>query len=175
MSRLIARMAQGAFLFIIVLFAATIIAANTSITQKAIQTEVIIEAPSSKVWQVLTDFDAYPEWNPFIRQINGTAIPGEQLTARMNFGGRTMTFSPTILVVQPEKELRWIGRIFIPGIFDGEHRFIIEPLGENQVRVTQGEVFNGLIVPFSGALLKDTESGFKAMNQALKERAEKMT
>lgn len=90
----------------------------------------------------------------------------------MHTGSRTMTLHPTVLVVQPEKELRWLGSLIISGIFDGEHSFIIEPLGENRVRLVQSETFNGLLIPFSGSLLDETESSFRAMNQALKKRAE---
>lgn len=35
-----------------------------------IVTEKLIEAPINKVWEKLTDFDAYAHWNPFI--INAT-------------------------------------------------------------------------------------------------------
>lgn len=107
-----------------------------------------------------------------MREMTGVFTPGEQLTIQVHLGDRVMTIRPTILVIQPEKELRWIGRLLIPGIFDGEHSFVIEPAGENRVRLIQQETFNGLLVPFSGFLLDDTEQSFNAMNLALKERVE---
>jgi uncharacterized membrane protein len=33
--------------------------------------QIHMKAPAQRVWQVLTDFAAYPEWNPFIRRVNG--------------------------------------------------------------------------------------------------------
>ena len=33
----------------------------------AIEAEVLIHASPEATWAVLTDFDSYPEWNPFIR------------------------------------------------------------------------------------------------------------
>ena len=135
---------------------------------------MIINTSAAKVWQELTDFGAYPQWNPFIREVSGVAGQGKRLTVQMRAGDRIMTFRPTILAIQPERELRWLGHLLIPGIFDGEHSFVIEPLGEDRVRLIQKEIFNGLLVPFSSSLLDDTERSFNMMNLALNERIEQV-
>lgn len=149
-----------------------LIASSTSITRRALQTEVIIYSSAARVWKELTDFRAYPQWNPFIREVTGVVGQGERLKVQMHAGDRTMTFRPVILAIKPERELRWLGHLLIPGIFDGEHSFVIEPLGEGRVRLVQSETFNGLLVQFSGPLLDDTERSFNLMNLALKERVE---
>ena len=59
-----------------------------------------------------------------------------------------MGFQPTVVVFNPNMELRWIGHLLMPGIFDGEHRFAIEPIGAERVRFVQEERFTGLLVPF---------------------------
>ena len=38
---------------------------------KEIKTEIIIDSKPEKVWEVLTDFENYPTWNPFIQNISG--------------------------------------------------------------------------------------------------------
>lgn len=172
MSKLVARKTLWVLILLAVLYIGTLVAANTSVTQRTIQTEVVINASAFKVWRVLMDFEAYPKWNPFIRQVTGAALPGQQLMIELNLVGHTITFRPTILTVKPERELRWIGRLFIPGVFDGEHSFIIEPQGESRVRFVQSETFRRVLVPFTGVILSDTDQGFGEMNQALKERAE---
>ena len=174
MSGLIVLMVLLLFLIIAILGAAALVAANTSITQRTLQAEIVINASATDVWKVLIDFDAYPQWNPFIRQVTGKAEPGEKLTIQMHLGNRTMTIRPTVLFVQPQRELRWLGHLFIPGVFDGEHSFVIEPLGESKVRFIQSEEFNGLIIPFSKSLLNETEQNFNEMNRALKERVEQI-
>jgi hypothetical protein len=79
-----------------------------------------------------------------------------------------------VLKAEPNRELRWLGRLLVPGLFDGEHIFIIELLGAERVRFIQREIFTGMLVPFlTGALDRDTRHGFEEMNQALKDRAEK--
>ena len=141
---------------------------------KQLHAQVDIHASRERVWEVLTDFDAYPEWNPFITQAHGTARAGEQLTNRMQpVGGRAVTLKPTVLQATPGQELRWLGRVLGPGIFDAEHAFTIEQLDDGQVRLVQHEQFRGLLVPFMGRSLdRHTLPAFEQMNQALKCRAE---
>lgn len=87
-------------------------------------------------------------------------------------GGRGMTFKPVVLKADPNRELRWLGRLYLPWIFDGEHSLAIEPAGEGTVKFVQSEKFTGLLIPFAGQLLVDTKRGFEEMNRALKQRAE---
>ena len=82
-------------------------------------------------------------------------------------------FKPTVLSVRPKRELRWLGHLLVPGIFDGEHYFLLEPIGENRTRRTQGEKFFGLLVDLLGSTLAAAVTGFKAMNTALKQQAER--
>jgi hypothetical protein len=82
---------------------------------KELRTEIEVEARPERVWEILTDFPAYPEWNPFIRSIEGKASPGSKLEVRIGPpGGRGMTCKPTVLEATPKQELRWLGRVFAP-------------------------------------------------------------
>ena len=84
-----------------------------------------------------------------------------------------MTFKATVIRAAPGRELRWLGRLFLPGIFDGEHSFEMSALGEGRTRFVQREQFSGLLVPFLwNGLAANTRRGCEAMNTALKERAE---
>ena len=141
---------------------------------KELRTEIEIDAPAERVWHLLTDFASYPSWNPFIRSIGGRPIPGERLEVHLEPpGGRGMTFKPEVLEAEPERALRWLGRLLVPGLFDGEHSFTIRPLAEDRVRFVQREEFKGLLVPlFARSLDANTRRGFEQMNVALKERAE---
>ena len=138
-----------------------------------IETNIAINAPAARVWALLTDFSAMPAWNPFIRSISGELAQGARLSVHIAPPGQSgMRFRPTVLALRPERELRWLGRLFISGLFDGEHYFLLDPLGDAQTRLTQGEKFSGFLVGFAGSALSATEAGFKAMNTALKQRAE---
>ena len=120
------------------------------------------------------DHQAYPDWNPFVRKISGPTEVGNNLEVTIQSKGNDpMDFTPLVLVNEHAKEFRWVGKLGITGIFDGEHYFIFEQIGLNQTKFIHGENFTGLL---SGLLLKmileDTEGGFNSMNKALKSRAE---
>jgi hypothetical protein len=144
---------------------------------KVLRTEIEIDAPAEMVWRVLTDFAAYPEWNPFVRRAEGEVKVGARLRISIAPpGGRAMSFRPTVLVADPDRELRWLGRLGVPGLFDGEHSFVIEPVGEGRVRFIQQERFGGLLVPLLSEKLDGaTRRGFEEMNRALKLRCEAAT
>jgi hypothetical protein len=141
---------------------------------KEIYTEVEINACAERVWRVLTEFAAYPEWNPFIRSVSGEVRIGNRLEVIIQpSGGKGMSFRPTVLVAEPNRELRWLGHLWLPGLFDGEHSFSIQPLDEGRVRFAQRERFGGLLVPFLSKMLdRDIRRGFEEMNRALKRLAE---
>ena len=139
-----------------------------------LRTEIEIQATAERVWELLTDVAGFPWWNPFIRWVTGDLRVGGRLEVMLQPSGtRGMIFRPTILAIEPGRELRWLGHLIVPGLFDGEHRFTIEPLGADRVRFTQSERFTGLLVPvLSRGLDTDTRRGFEEMNRALKDLAE---
>jgi hypothetical protein len=139
-----------------------------------IVTGIGIDAAPSRVWNVLTDFAGFPDWNPFVRYVEGVPRVGEKLRVTvLPPGGRQMTFTPTIITLDTTRELRWLGRVGFRGIFDGEHYFRIEPHGVNGSRFVHGERFSGVLAPFLRKTLEaGTRAGFESMNLALKRRVE---
>jgi hypothetical protein len=142
---------------------------------REITTSIDIAAPASAVWAILTDFHGYSDWNPFVRLIKGDLQEGAKLEVLLDTPNRNpMKFAPTLVKLTPERELRWLGKLWgLPGLFTGEHRFEIEPSGETAVRFVQAERFTGILVPFVWSrLADDTRAGFVTMNEALKRLAE---
>ncbi|MHB1281104.1 MAG: SRPBCC family protein [Acidithiobacillus sp.] len=139
-----------------------------------IVTEIDIAASPERVWSILMDFSAYPQWNPFIRSLSGVAKPGEKLRVTIQpEERRAMTFRPRVLTAIAQQELRWLGRLGFPRLFDGEHYFQLAALSNGDTRFTQGEQFSGILVGvFISSVEAATKAGFHAMNQALKNRAE---
>ena len=83
-----------------------------------------------------------------------------------------MVFHPTVLTVQPNRELRWKGYVWTPGVFDGDHRFILESDGES-THVIQTETFSGILAGrLMRGIIDETVEAMREMNYALKTRVE---
>jgi len=144
---------------------------------KELVSSIDINASAQQVWEILVDFAAYASWNPFIVDAEGDAEVGSALLLRMQpSDGAAVTLRPTVVEVVDGRRLRWLGRWGMRGLFDAEHLFIVEPRGASGTRLVQQEHFSGLLVPlFRRSLDRGTLPAFKAMNEALKQRAEKAT
>lgn len=139
-----------------------------------LRTEIEIAAPIERVWSLLSDFAAYPSWNPFVISIEGALALGSGLVVKMRPpGGSAMTFKPTVTKLDAGSGFAWRGSLPIPGLFGGEHRFELSAVAPGKVRLVHAEQFSGVLVPLlKGSLNGATRKGFEAMNQALKARAE---
>lgn len=140
-----------------------------------LHTEILIDAPPATIWAILADLTTYPDWNPFITSAVGALAVGERLAIRLAPpGGRPVTFKPTVTEIDAGRSLEWLGRLGLPGLFDGRHRFELRP-DSGGTRLIQTERFAGLFVPLARKSLDTrTRAGFEAMNTALKARAEAM-
>lgn len=143
---------------------------------KSIETQITIEAGPDQVWAVLMDFESYPHWNPFLISVKGSPVVGKQLDNEIKTSEKkVMRFQPEVLVVEEQREFRWKGKMFVKGLFDGEHYFRLKQNRDGSTALLHGENFTGIL---TGLIMKmigeDTVKGFEAMNQALKVRVESM-
>lgn len=140
---------------------------------RTVRTEIGIDRSAAAVWAILVDIDRWPEWNPFARASGRLAV-GEKLHVEIRPPGkRPMSFRPTVVRLDPGRELRWLGHLVLPGLFDGEHGFRVEPEADGRCRVAHFETFGGLLAgPILWLAEEATRQGFEAMNLALKARAE---
>ena len=141
---------------------------------KTVSTEIKIRAKPEKVWDVLTKFSDYEEWNPVMTRIIGEAGLGKKIEVHIRtIKGKNRTYHPTITRFDINKELRWQGRSFLPGIFKGERIFEIKEISSEEISLIHLEVFRGIGVKLLGNRLdEDLQQSFEAMNIALKARAE---
>jgi hypothetical protein len=139
-----------------------------------IRTEIIINAPKKKIWDILTDFSSYGDWNPFLIKVIGNVEPGSNIffVAKMNF-----MFVPVLASItdcQMGSRFSWGGPGFEWGkqLFGAEHFFILEEITPDKCRFQNNEKMVGFIADTIWPLMEQSESAYIAMNEALKSRAE---
>jgi hypothetical protein len=138
---------------------------------QTVQTEILLPASPDRVWAVLADFPAYPQWNPFVRQIDGKAEAGASLCIRLAPKlGWTVRFCASIVAWQPGKAFAWAGGPAC--LLHGRHFFELQASEDGQsTRLVHGEIFSGLFArPLIWMLGKDPAYGYRAMNDALRLR-----
>lgn len=136
---------------------------------REVREAIDVPAPPAVVWAVLTDTDAYPEWNTLL-SIRGELAVGETVAVRLSTPGLpTVPFEPEITAVDPDRALRWRSRLF--GV-TAEHAFLLEPLADGGTRFVQTEQFSG---PMAGPVVRRLERrirrGFQQMNVGLRRQA----
>ncbi|MCX5973404.1 MAG: SRPBCC domain-containing protein [Coprothermobacterota bacterium] len=142
---------------------------------KEIRSDIEIRASVETVWQILTDFTKYPEWNPLIPRAIGTAEVGARVELTIPSGSKEKVLRCTVIKVEPNRELCWQYHILLPGLFRAKHSFTLEPMGIDRVRFVNREVFGGLYLPFQAKELDtQTRRVFQEMDKALKVRAEQL-
>lgn len=141
---------------------------------KEIKTEIEIYSSPIKAWKILTDFNSFHRWNPIITQIAGEARLGEKLVISvMTSQGTVRKYTPTITMMTENRELRWKGKSFIPGLLGGERIFRLNRISETHTLLLHSEIFTGLgSYVAGGGLFKDVEKSLQQMNNAFKIRVE---
>ncbi len=136
-----------------------------------IHTTATIDAPPETVWDVLTDLDSYSDWNPFIVVAAGTPALGARLDLTLrDVKGRENRFRPRVTTFDETHEFAWLGRLGVPGLFDGEHRFALRP-DAGRTLLEHTEIMRGALVPvLRERLARDVAPAFEAMNVALAAR-----
>jgi uncharacterized membrane protein len=129
--------------------------------------EIIIHAPVEKVWQIQSDIEAWPEWQPDITsiQLNGNLKAGS--TFRWKAQG--LMIQSRFHTVEPYRRMGWTGTA--PGM-GAIHNWTFEPRDETTLAVTE-ESLSGwltrLMKLFNPHFL---EKSLEATLQRLKTKAE---
>lgn len=138
---------------------------------KEYHTEIVIHRPPEEVWDKLTDFDAYPGWNPLVGSLEGDFRTGGEIEMYIKPLGKT--FKAKLRRVERPEEMTWIGVQGAEWILAGEHYYRLERLGDGSTRLLHGEYFRGLLSLFLGkATLRQMEETFEEHNRLLKDQVE---
>jgi hypothetical protein len=137
---------------------------------KVLESQSEIGAPIDVVWQHLTDFASYAEWNPYILSAEGELK--QDSLVRFKVAGIPMMLSAPIVSLVENKELIWEARLPFPGV---KPRYIrrLEEIDANRTRFINREEFTGWAVPLMSPILNlMSKPLFPKTCAALKQRAE---
>ncbi|MEM9374596.1 MAG: SRPBCC domain-containing protein [Pseudomonadota bacterium] len=143
-------------------------AASACTTTKSIDTAIEIDAQPCAVYDVLADFDRYPDWNPYHVRVEGTLEVGAPLEVRVSRPDGKVVDVPhvRVLEVEPCRTLVWGGGV--PGVFRGEHRFDLALGPDDITELSHTERFSGLFIGFADLPVDVLTQGYDDMNTALK-------
>lgn len=135
-----------------------------------------INAPAELVWKVLTDFSAYPDWNPFSVKAHSTLVLGEPVNLYIARGRseKLMRQSFVLEILEPPRKIAWrLPKMGHKLLFNAYREQTINPSSETSCTYSTSDTFAGLI---AGKIYKAqgqwVEKNFNKMAQALKLRCE---
>lgn len=138
--------------------------------KKSVHHEIKINASPEKVWMVLTNMDAYNEWNPVMKLLEGEVKEKAKVTYQFTQDSDNISQIPsTVKKVIPNELLNQGGGM--PVILTFNHKYILEPLGD-KTKLTIHEDYKGIGVNFWNP--KPVEEAYGRLNEALKKRVESL-
>jgi len=138
---------------------------------KEYHTKIIINSPITKVWQQLTNFQNYKNWNPLVKNITGSIQEGGQIIT--DIVPLNKAYPAKLLSFKPNQEMVWKGKQIAEFIMAGEHYYRLKSIDENTTELQHGEYFTGLASWFIPTSLSDKmKNTFIAHNEALKKLIE---
>lgn len=124
---------------------------------------------SKKVWEVLTDFNKYNEWNTVLSMANNDQIEiGKEFNVTIyNKKGKDSKFKATALAKEVNKSFSAQQKILGKWFFTATHHFIIEET-DSKVRFVQKWELVGIISKLFKKQIFKQLAEFKRMNDELK-------
>jgi uncharacterized protein YndB with AHSA1/START domain len=135
---------------------------------------VEIAAPAALVWQVITDLDRYPEWNPFVVACRSDLAVGSPIEMRVcGLAPWAVTQREEILAHEPGRRLCYGLRGAFLGGISSTRCHLVSARGPDAARYGSSFALRGALEPIVRGLLGGRLAhGFQAMTTALARRAE---
>jgi hypothetical protein len=141
---------------------------------RTIYTDIIIDAPPAKVWEVLTDFDSYSNWAAFFKGMKGEIKDKGNVIAYIEMKPEKDKVNEVehIIFYEEGKMFGWSDKVTL-GIRDN-HKFIVEPATEGKTRFIQSDEFKkGATWLLGGYITKLLSEKYPEFNKSLKAEVER--
>ena len=142
--------------------------------KKNFHAQATIKAPASKVWEHLTDFESYPEWNPFLRSVQGEPKEGATIYIIVANQPRPIKGKIKQLIPDARLQLESLGPLGL-GLLRALFTCEITPLEDShQVTFAVNETFEGPLTRIVSSSLEQQSSLYNELCQSLKMRVENL-
>ena len=141
--------------------------------KRAVEHRIGVQAPAEIVWDVVSEFETWHQWNPLYRRAEGQMKIGTALTLEQHLPGQAPTvITPIVQDWVPYEQLHW--RSSRMGGFVTTIRYLeIENMGPENATFSNGELFMGLLLRFVGRdERRRLKAAFTEMGEAVRDRAE---
>lgn len=139
-----------------------------------IRAEIEIAAPAERIFEILTDLDAYPEWNPFTPRVESTLRPGDPVHLHVRLRGERLAHRVEYVSAneRPSK-LCWGAAIGARVLLTAERCQTLTPIDAHHTRYATADEIRGWLTPLVMLLFGSAmQRGFEDVAVALKKRAE---
>lgn len=138
---------------------------------KRFRAEIVIQASPARVWEVLTNVDDYPSWDPGMERIEGYLALGQKVKFFTKFSPEK-AFPVKVTGFEPSQKMVLTGGMPF-GLFKSERTHLLVSQNDQQTSFSTEETFSGLLFPLFGNTIPDLTESFQNFVAGLKEQAEK--
>jgi hypothetical protein len=134
-----------------------------------LRTEIALQAPAERVWELLTDLTLYSQWNPLFVRAQGRVTAGERLALTVQLPSiPAFEITPKLLHADRHVRLFWQQTLAVSPLMSWTYGVELEPLLPGRLKLVQRSTFGGLLGPlFDFALKAPVEGGMSQLNRAI--------
>ena len=140
-----------------------------------IRTEITLDSPIDRIWQLLSDHALYKEWNSLFQKATGGLSTGEQLELVVHLPTMSpFIITPKVVMVKPLSGFCWQHKLYSAWLFNWKYCSELVLLAPDRLKFIQRSVFGGILGPlFNIGMKTSVAEGLGKLNLATHRWGEK--
>ena len=140
-----------------------------------IEHQIIIHAPASLVWRVLTALDQYGNWNRYAIEAHGTLKAGGEVEIVAKLGNGSQRVNNRVLEIIPEQKLCWVSLNWYQFLVHGTRCRFLKAQPDGTTLFLEQETMQGPLARMVVGMMRDQlAAGLQAECESLKAEAERL-
>jgi hypothetical protein len=140
---------------------------------KLIEHRIAIAAPAEVVWELISDFPSWRQWNPLYSWSEGSLDLGQLIHMKLTVpGSRPISFSAKVTELVDKQRVQYQAQV-LGGLLRGTRYITIERSGPEKCIVVNGEIMEGLLAPIvAWCAVERVRLGLQLMSEGLQKVSE---